>query len=133
MAEKIIAEKHAHVRAAIVSPRRQLRFLYRLNLSQVRNREETIYGNRLELSGELSLRLFKGLSLTVNARYERIRDPLGLSKGELLLEEMLLRQRELATDYNYRFSIGLSDTFGSIYSNVVNPRFGSSRGGFGFW
>ena len=152
------------------STRRQLRFLYRLNLSQVRYREETIYGkmkeilfgqsleatlevkepwgsaeasiqgshyfhnlkmNRLELSGELSLRLFKGLSLTVDARYERIRDQLSLPKGELLLEEMLLRQRELATDYNYRFSIGLSYTFGSIYSNVVNPRFGSSRGGFG--
>jgi hypothetical protein len=152
------------------STRRQLRFLYRLNLSQVRYREETIYSkvkeslfgqsleatlevkepwgtaeasiqgshyfhnlkmNRLELSGEVSLRLFKGLSLTVDARYERVRDQLSLPKGELLLEEMLLRQRELATDYNYSFSVGLSYTFGSIYSNVVNPRFGSFGGHFG--
>jgi len=152
------------------STRRQLRILYRLNLTQVRYRQETIYDktkeslfgqsleatlevkepwgtaqasiqgshyfhdlkmNRLELSGEVSLRLFKGLSLTLDARYERVRDQLGLPKGELSLEELLLRQRELATDYNYSFSVGLSYTFGSIYSNVVNPRFGSFHGGFG--
>jgi hypothetical protein len=147
------------------STRRQLRFLYRLNLSQVRYREETIYDktkeslfgqsleatlevkepwgtaqasiqgshyfhdlkmNRLHLSGDISLRLFKGLSLTVDAQYERVHDQLNLPKGVLSLEELLLRQRELATDYNYSLSIGLSYTFGSIYSNVVNPRFGSS-------
>ena len=30
----------------------------------------------------------------------------------------------LATNYNYRFSVGVSYTFGSIYSSIVNPRFG---------
>ncbi len=156
------------------STRRQLRFLYRLNLKRVRYREETIYDkmnetlfgqsleaalevkepwgtaeasiegshyfhnakmNRLELSGEVSLRLFKGLSLTMSASYERIRDQLGLPKGDLKLEEVLLQRRELATDYNYSLSVGLSYTFGSIYSNVVNPRFGSngSMGGYGFF
>jgi len=39
------------------------------------------------------------------------------------LEEILLRRRELETSYYYYFSIGLSYTFGSIYNNVVNPRF----------
>ncbi len=30
--------------------------------------------------------------------------------------------------YSYFFMFGLSYTFGSIYSNVVNPRFGSGSG-----
>ena len=39
-------------------------------------------------------------------------------------EEILLRQRELATSFQYFVSLGVSYTFGSIFSNVVNPRFG---------
>jgi len=41
------------------------------------------------------------------------------------LEEVLLRRTQLATSYSYYGSIGFSYTFGSIYSSVVNPRFGS--------
>jgi hypothetical protein len=39
--------------------------------------------------------------------------------------EVLLRLRELATEYSFDFGVGLSYTFGSIYNNVVNPRFGN--------
>jgi len=53
-----------------------------------------------------------------------------LAKGEASLEEILLRRKELATEYEYSLSIGLSFTFGSIYSNVVNPRFGGGGGGW---
>jgi len=88
--------------------------------------------NRVEFSMELSFRLFRGLNLNVNGSYERVRDQLSLEVGEATLEEILLRRKELATDYRYRLSVGLSYTFGSIFSNVVNPRFGSGRGdGFG--
>jgi hypothetical protein len=80
--------------------------------------------NRLEFDSELSFRIFKGLRLNIDAGYERIRDQLSLQKGDLSLDEVLLRRRELATEYSLSFSIGLSYTFGSIYSNVVNPRFG---------
>lgn len=54
----------------------------------------------------------------------RNHDQLNLPKGDASLDEILLRRRELATDYDYHISIGLSYTFGSVYSNVVNPRFG---------
>ena len=87
--------------------------------------------NRIQLDTEISFQIWKGLSLRIDARYERIRDQLALEKGERTLEEILLRQKELATDYEYSLSIGLSYTFGSIYSNVVNPRFGSYGGGGG--
>ena len=45
------------------------------------------------------------------------------------LDEILLRLRELETTYSYRFSVGISYTFGSTQSNVVNPRFGDGGGG----
>jgi hypothetical protein len=48
----------------------------------------------------------------------------GRKKSRSTLEEILLRRRQLATRYSYYGSVGLSYTFGSIFSNVVNPRFG---------
>ncbi|MCK4429959.1 MAG: hypothetical protein KAW19_01530 [Candidatus Aminicenantes bacterium] len=85
--------------------------------------------NKIEISGELSVRLFKGFSLNIESSYERIRDQLSLPLGEATWEEILLSRKELAKDYEFEISMGFSFTFGSIYSNVVNPRFGDS--GFG--
>lgn len=79
--------------------------------------------NRLYIYGDLSIRLFKGLSFNIYGYYSRIRDQLSLPKGDATLEEVLLRRTQLETSYNYYYSIGLGYTFGSIYSNVVNPRF----------
>ncbi len=83
--------------------------------------------NRLELYTDLSLRIFKGVSLNIFGSFSRIRDQLSLPKGGASLEEVLLRRRMLETTYDYHAYIGLSYTFGSIYSNIVNPRFGDSR------
>ncbi|MEZ4997039.1 MAG: hypothetical protein R2758_06105 [Bacteroidales bacterium] len=71
------------------------------------------------------VRLFKGLSLTMNLEAARINDQLNLRKGELTEAERLLRLREQATGYELQAGIGLSYTFGSIYNNIVNPRFGN--------
>jgi hypothetical protein len=81
--------------------------------------------NRIRLSGELSLRLIKGLNFNIDGRYSRIRDQLSLPRGGLSLEEVLLRQKQLATGYQYSMSVGLSYSFGSLKSKVVNPRFGT--------
>ena len=81
--------------------------------------------NRIRLNGELSLRLIKGLNFNVYGRYSRMRDQLSLARGELSLEEVLLRRKQLATSYTYYISVGLSYTFGSLKSKVVNPRFGT--------
>jgi hypothetical protein len=86
---------------------------------------EDLLKNRLQLYSELSLRLFKGLSLTLYGNYSRIHDQISLPKGEATLDEVLLRRTQLATSYSYYGSIGLSYTFGSMFSNVVNPRFGN--------
>lgn len=81
---------------------------------------------RLNLFTVLNLQLVKGLSFTVFGGGSRIHDQLNLPRGEASLEEILLRRKQLETSYNYFFSIGFSYTFGSIFTNVVNPRFGST-------
>jgi hypothetical protein len=81
--------------------------------------------NRLQFQTELSFRIFKGLEFNVDAFYERVRDQLSLPKGGASLQEVLLQRKELATEYNLGVELSLSYTFGSIFSNVVNPRFGS--------
>lgn len=82
----------------------------------------------LSLYGSLSFRIFKGLSINMGGGVSLIHDQLSLVKGGATTEQILLRRRELETQYSYFTSVGISYTFGSIYNNVVNPRFGSSSG-----
>jgi hypothetical protein len=79
----------------------------------------------INLYGEISLRLYKGLSLDIFGGGALIHDQLSLSNLGASREDILLMRKQIATSYEYYFSVGLSYTFGSIYSNVVNPRFGS--------
>ena len=81
------------------------------------------------LFGNVDLRLFKGFSLDLGGNYARVRDQLSLPKGGATDQEILVRQREMATGYRYFATVGISYSFGSIFNNVVNPRFGSSGGG----
>ncbi len=71
----------------------------------------------------LSIKLIKGLSLEFSGTYSKINDQISLPKRGATKEEVLLRQRELETQYRFWGSIGFSYTFGSIYNNIVNPRF----------
>jgi hypothetical protein len=84
---------------------------------------------RFRVSGNFSIRIIKGFSVTVDGRYSRIHDQLALRGGEADLTELLLRRTELASNYSYQLRVGLNFSFGSVYSNVVNPRFGSGYGG----
>lgn len=79
----------------------------------------------LDTRGEISLRLVRGLNLEIWGGYEVIRDQLYLPAEGASPEEIIARQRALATGYYYYGSIGLSYRFGSIFNNVVNPRFGN--------
>lgn len=79
--------------------------------------------NRFNVYGDADVRLFKGFSFNVYGEYSRIRDQINLRKGEALEEEVLLRQRQLATGYQYFVGFGVTYRFGSIFNNVVNPRF----------
>ncbi|MBI1807525.1 MAG: hypothetical protein HYR76_10795 [Ignavibacteria bacterium] len=80
--------------------------------------------NRIELFGELSYRLIEGLSIRLFGSVSRIHDQLFLPIRGASTEEILLQQSQRATQYEYSTSIGFSYSFGSIYNNVVNARFG---------
>jgi hypothetical protein len=86
--------------------------------------------NRFQLGGGVELNLFRGFSLQLNGSYDRLRDQIYLAAGEATEEDLLLRRRQLATGFQYFASVGLSYTFGSKISPVVNPRFGGGGSGW---
>ena len=83
--------------------------------------------NRVELAGYISIRILKGLSVRVRGGVARLNDQLSLVKGEASEAEILLQLQELETTYTINGGVGLTYTFGSIYNNIVNPRFGNGR------
>jgi len=84
---------------------------------------------RVDTFSIVNLRLYKGLSVYVLGGYSWIHDQLWLLGREPTYEEQLLRLRELPMNSNYFAAIGFQFQFGSIFTNVINPRFGSSGGG----
>ena len=80
--------------------------------------------NHVSVWGDVSLNLFKGLSLSLYSNLESVRDQISLPALEATNEEVLVNQRQLATSYRYYMFFGVSYTFGSIFSPIVNPRFG---------
>ena len=79
--------------------------------------------NRVSLYGSISLKLIKRLNLEFSGSYSFIHDQLTLTKAGATEEEILLKEKELQTSYNYYFHVGISYSFGSIYNNIVNTRF----------
>jgi hypothetical protein len=88
---------------------------------------------RAVLFNSLSVRLFKGFNVNMYLGVSLLRDQLYLAKGELSDEDILVRRRQLASSYSFFGGIGLSYTFGSIFNNVVNPRFEGASGGTFFF
>ncbi|MBN1158373.1 MAG: hypothetical protein JXA61_03245, partial [Bacteroidales bacterium] len=86
--------------------------------------------NFVQIEGSLEWRLFRGLSLTIRGSAAFIHNQIELAKGGRSVEDIYLSLRELETNYSYTGRIGITYTFGSIYNNIVNPRFGSGRGDY---
>lgn len=80
--------------------------------------------SRLEANGEISWRILRGLSISADVNASRIRDQISLRRRGATPEEILLRLRQLQSGYEYGVSMRLTYTFGSIFSSIVNPRFG---------
>ena len=78
----------------------------------------------LEANGDLSWRILRGLSISLEGSASRVRDQIALRRRGATQEEVLLRLRELQSGYEYNFEIGFTYSFGSIFSSIVNPRFG---------
>jgi hypothetical protein len=85
----------------------------------------------VKMEGRLQWRVFKGLSLNLSCSMAFIHNQIELAKGNRSAEDVYLSLRELETNFDYSGRIGLTYTFGSIYNNIVNPRFGSSQEFYG--
>lgn len=84
--------------------------------------------NDLNLSGGFELNIFKGFRLHFYGDFSVLHNQVELSNGGATPQEVYLRVRQLKTNYSYYVWCGASYTFGSIYSNVVNPRFAGEEG-----
>jgi len=84
-----------------------------------------MHKTRLEVEGRVGLRLARGFSIEAELSASRVRDQISLPARGATPEEVLLRLRQLRSGYEYNSSISLTYTFGSIFSSLVNPRFGS--------
>lgn len=78
--------------------------------------------NKIEFNTHISLKIIKGFSVVAFLSVERLRDQVYLPEEGATLEEILLKRKKLATDYELYWRFGLQYSFGSIYNNVVNRR-----------
>ena len=76
----------------------------------------------LRFDSWFSIRVFEGLSVRLGGELELIRDQLSLPMRNVSIEDLLLQQKEIATDFITEFRIGLRYTFGSAYNNYLNSR-----------
>jgi hypothetical protein len=85
--------------------------------------------NSMGISAYADVRITGGLSFFVNLNGSVVHNQVSLVKGDVTEQEVLTKRRQLASNYNYHTSFGLSFRFGSILNNFVNPRF-EGYGGF---
>lgn len=78
--------------------------------------------NNIRLNSSVNLRVFKGFSVRMEGNIAWLHDQLYLPKGTIAYEQILLKQKQLLTQYTYSIQFSLNYSFGSIYNNVVNPR-----------
>jgi len=77
----------------------------------------------LQFDAEFEVRITRGLSVEIGGFLELIHDQINLPKGGADLEEVLLRRRQLETNYEAGIEFGIRYRFGSVLNNIVNPRF----------
>jgi hypothetical protein len=81
------------------------------------------------INANTDVRITGGLSFFIHLNGSIIHNQISLIKGGATEQEVLTRKRQLASNFNYNSSFGLTFRFGSILNNFVNPRF-EGYGGF---
>jgi hypothetical protein len=79
--------------------------------------------NNLNFNGAVSWKITKGLNFALWGNYGLVHDQIALRKGTATRDQLLVRTRELKSNYNYNLGIALSYRFGSILNNFINPAF----------
>lgn len=93
--------------------------------SYITDFEESLFDlYNIGLRTDMNVRIARGLSVNFNAEISSVHDQIWLPQEQSDDEEILLGNAALPTSFDYEFGFGFSYRFGSIYNNVVNPRFG---------
>ena len=95
-------------------------------------RNSTLNKNSLSFFGSTQVRLIKGLSISLFGNTSIVHDQIFLSGQGIDEPTLLLQRRQLETSFFYQAFVGMSYSFGSIYNNIVNPRFEGGGGSFFF-
>lgn len=115
-------ETRATARAVLAAESRQAWGSFSASLEHSRYlHDASLYS--IELDANVDIRLTRGLSLEFGVNAEKVNDQLYLPRGDASDDEVLTRQRSLATDYRVGAYAGIAFTFGSILNTIVNPRF----------
>ncbi|WP_111709926.1 hypothetical protein [Lutibacter citreus] len=70
-----------------------------------------------------NFRVASGLTFNISGNYGITNNQINLAGGDLSLDELLLRQKQVNSGYNFFTTVGLNYSFGSMFSSVINPRF----------
>lgn len=92
--------------------------------AQVNSYLDNIKQYRVTFNSFISLRIAKGLNVFVDGRFEIVNDQISLLKNELSDNVYLLGGHQLPTKNYFQAEFGVLFTFGSLFSNIVNPRMG---------
>ena len=87
--------------------------------------------HRINVSGRIEYRIFRGLNLNFGGSFSRIMDQFHLSAAELEDDDIYLERYRRETKFAYDLRAGFSFVFGSKFANIVNPRMGRRRGFYG--
>lgn len=79
--------------------------------------------NQFSLNGAISMRLFKGLNFAVWGNYAFVNDQISIRKGDISVDQLLVKNKELLSSYNFNLGVGVSYRFGSKNNDQVFPSF----------
>ncbi len=79
--------------------------------------------NSLSFNPDVSWNIARGLTFSLGSYFSLISDQITIPKASITIPSFLLRERIVETSFSYFTYVNLRYTFGSRYSNVVNPRF----------
>jgi hypothetical protein len=76
-------------------------------------------------SASISRNITQNLSIFASAGINYMQDQIYLPADGASNLDILTNQKEVNSAYNYNFRVGITISLGSIFNNVVNPRFGN--------
>lgn len=79
--------------------------------------------NQFSINGAISTRLFKGLNFAIWGNYAFVHDQINIRKGDISVDQLLVKNKELLSSYNFNIGMGINYRFGSKNNNQVFPSF----------